>query len=109
MPFTDRQVNALRPKAARYEVPEPGRTGLRIRVTPNGIKTWAFRYWLHEKHHRMLFGTYPGLSLADARLKLADAKKKLSAGINPAMVEAEQRHAERTAGTIAQVAEAYLA
>jgi hypothetical protein len=34
MPFTDRKISALHPRKARDEVPEPGHTGLSIRVTP---------------------------------------------------------------------------
>lgn len=44
MPFTDKQVAAFKPKATRYEIKEPGRTGLGLRVTPKGGKTWTFVY-----------------------------------------------------------------
>jgi integrase len=85
MPFTDRQVNALRPKKVRYEVPEPGRTGLSIRITPHGGKTWAFRYRFGGTQRRLVLGEYPQVGVADAHLKLAEAKKMLAAGLDPSI------------------------
>ncbi len=54
MPFTDRQIAALKPKTTRYEKKEPGRTGLGIRVTPNGLKSWTFIYRFDGKHSRQI-------------------------------------------------------
>jgi len=62
MPFTDKQVNAFRPKNARYEVPEPGRTGLSVRISPHGFKSWAYRYRLQGEQKRILFGLYPDVN-----------------------------------------------
>mgnify|MGYP000465763068 CR=1 FL=1 len=53
MPFTDKQIAALRPKAKRYERTEPGRSGLRIRVTPRKVKTWGYLYRFGGKQKRM--------------------------------------------------------
>jgi len=83
MPFTDRQVNGLRPKKVRYEVREPGRSGLCLRISPHGEKTWAFRYRYAGDHKRLVFGAYPDVGVADVHLKLAQAKKKLHAGHDP--------------------------
>lgn len=85
MPFTDRQVNALRPRKVRYEVREPGRTGLCLRISPHGEKIWAFRYRYAGDHRRLVFGAYPEVGVADVHLKLAEAKKKLHAGHDPSV------------------------
>ena len=74
MPFTDRQIAALKPKTERYEVKEPGRTGLGVRVTPRGEKSWTFMYRFAGKQKRMTLGGYPTLSLSRAHKALADAK-----------------------------------
>jgi integrase len=108
MPFTDRQVNALRPKKKRYEIPEPGRTGLSIRVSPHGVKSWAFRYRFHGEQKRIIFGTYPALSLADVRLKLAEAQKQLREGSDPGALVAKERQAIRRARTVEEVVTEYL-
>jgi integrase len=108
MPFTHRQVSALRAKPTRYEVPEPGRTGLAIRVTPNGQKSWTFRYRFQGKQCRMVFGTYPALSVVDARVKLTEAQKQLQADQDPGAMMAAERDAERTAPTMDDLAKEYL-
>jgi integrase len=56
----------------------------------------------------MSLGTYPELSLADVRLELAKAKKKLSHGVDPGKEAVEGRHVERMAETVADLAEQYL-
>ena len=108
MPFTDKQIAALRPKAERYERKEPGRTGLGIRVTPKGRKSWTFVYRFDGTQKRMVFGTYPRMGLADARVALDEAKRKLERGIDPGLELAEEREAERNAETIADLVEEYL-
>ena len=108
MPFTDRQIAALKPKPARYEKMEPGRTGLGMRVTPSGGKTWAYRYRFDGEQRRMVFGTYPKMGVAKAHVALADARQKLRAGIDPGAVVAEERKAERTAETMADLVAEYV-
>ena len=109
--FTDKSVAALRPQAKRYERWEGGGFGIRVSPTrgkkPCG-KAWVWVYRFEGRPRRMTFGTYPKLGLADARLKLAEARKLLEGGVDPGRVEAQQRKAERTAETIVELAEAYL-
>jgi hypothetical protein len=56
----------------------------------------------------MTLGLYPDLKLADARIKLAEARKLLESGTDPGDVRIQQRKAERTAETVVELAEAYL-
>jgi hypothetical protein len=56
----------------------------------------------------MTLGEYPKTGLADARAKLAEARKLLESGIDPGERGVEQRRAERTAEKVAELAEAYL-
>jgi integrase len=108
MPFTDKQIAALKPKAGRYEKPEPGRTGLAIRVSPDGDKVWTFRYRLAGEQKRMVFGTYPKIGVAKAHIALADARDKLKRGIDPGALVAEERRAERDAETVSELVGEYL-
>jgi len=108
MPFTDRQVSALKPKSQRYEKMEPGRSGLGMRVTPRGQKVWTFRYRVNGEQKRMLFGSYPLMGVASAHKALADAKDKLAAGIDPGAEIAQERAIERNAETVAELADEYI-
>jgi integrase len=104
--FTDKSIAALRPKVERYEVWEGG--GFGVRVSPRGAKAWIWVYHFVGRPRRMTLGTYPALGLADARIKLADARKLLERGIDPGDREVQARKAERAAETLAELAEAYL-
>ena len=43
--LTDRYLQSLKPPAAgRLEIVDTDAPGLVLRVTPNGIKSWAIRY-----------------------------------------------------------------
>jgi integrase len=104
--FTDKGVAALRPMAERYETWEGG--GFGIRVSPRGKKAWIWVYHFAGRPRRMTLGSYPAMGLADARLKLAAARKLLEHGIDPGDREVESRRAERSAETVGDLVEAYL-
>jgi integrase len=104
--FTDKAVAALRPKVVRYEVWEGG--GFGIRVSPRGAKAWVWVYHFSGRPRRMTLGAYPAIGLADARIKLADARKLLQRGIDPGDREVQTRRAERAAETLVELAESYL-
>jgi len=106
--FTDKSIAALKPKAARYEVWEDGRTGLGVRVSPQGRKSWVFMYRFDGKARRMGLGTYPAVTLAGAHVKHANAKALLERSIDPGVQELERKRAERDAETVNDLAEEYL-
>ncbi len=108
MKFTDKGIAALKPKAERYEVWEGGRTGLGVRVSPAGRKSWIFMYRFGGKARRMTLGTYPALTLANAHVQHAQAKERLERGEDPGALHVEKRRAERTAETVNDIAEEYL-
>ncbi len=108
MAWTDRQIAALKPKPTRYELREPHRTGLIIRVSPDGVKTFSYRYRVNGGQRRLVLGTYPVTTLAEARLALADAKKKVDVGEDPAAIVAEARQTDREALTVEDLIEEYI-
>ena len=108
MRLTDKGVAALKPKAQRYEAWEDGRTGLGVRVSPQGRKTWVYMYRFDGKARRMGLGTYPTVGLASARVKHAKAKALLDKGIDPGAQQVARNQAERSAETVADLIEEYL-
>lgn len=108
MRLTDRGIAALKAKAQRYEAWEDGRTGLGLRVSPAGRKSWIYMYRFEGKPRRMTLGTYPGVGLADARVKHAKARVDLEKGIDPGAKQIERRRADRAAETVADLVEEYL-
>ena len=106
--LTDRSLEALRPRAARHEVWDDSRKGFGVRVTPRGVKSFVWVYHFNGRPRRLTFGTYPRLSLADAGVKLAEAKQLLDKGIDPGSRVVSERIAERHAETIADLVTSYL-
>ena len=116
--FSDRTIAGLKHKVVRYEVVEPGRTGLSIRVepSPSTRKSWYYLYRGKKNGksiaRRMKLGQYPATSLQSARELLNDAKGTKLRGNDPAHEAAEAaRQAEqeaREAVTVKTFSEKYL-
>jgi integrase len=79
-PFTDRFLATLKPTSRRYEVLDPSRKGLLLRVTPKGVKTFCFRYQQNQEVVRLMIGRYPSTSLKKAYETHADLVKALNRG-----------------------------
>lgn len=71
-------------------------SGLVLLVYPNGSKYWAYRYRYLAKEKTLSFGVYPEVSLAEARRKLAEARKLVADGQDPS----ETRKAHKRQATI---------
>ena len=108
MKMTNIGIRNLKPKAQRYEAWEDGRTGFGVRVSPKGRKTFVYFYWRDNKARRMTLGVYGDITLAEARVMYAKAKKDLSEGHDPGAEMVDHRQAERDAETVAELAELYL-
>ena len=107
--FTPRKLDALKHWAERYEEWEGN--GFGVRVTPRGAKSFVYLYRFQGKARRMTLGTYadptpngtPTISLAQARVKLAQAQEKLANGGDPGAELVMQRRAERIAETVREL------
>ena len=65
--LTELQVKGAKPKDKTYMVRDD--RGLYLRVDTAGRKYWILRYWEQKKEHQISLGSYPEISLRDARLK----------------------------------------
>jgi integrase len=87
--------------------------GLYLRVTPDGAKNWVLRYMLDRKPHWMGLGPLALYSLADARTRALDARRKRHEGIDPIGARRAERARQRLeaakAITFSQCAESYIA
>jgi hypothetical protein len=79
--LTDTGIRSYQPRAAQYSIGDAACRGLCLRITPKGVKTFAFVYrnkgtgkviWL-------TFGRYPDVPLARARELANDARKTVAA------------------------------
>ena len=65
MPLTDTRLRALKPKDKPYKVTDE--RGLYVEVTPTGGKLWRFRYRIGGAQKKLCIGSYPDISLKQAR------------------------------------------
>lgn len=79
--LTNKAVRAAAPKDKAYKVSDSG--GLFLHVSPKNHKSWRFKYRLDGKEQLLTLGTYPEVSLAEAREKRNDARKLLREGRDP--------------------------
>ena len=73
--------------------------GLFVLVQPNGGKWWRFSYSYGGKEKLLSLGTFPLISLPEARRLRDEARKLVAAGIDPS----EHRRNEREAKAMADV------
>jgi len=59
--------------------------GLYLLVTPSGSRHWRMQYRFAGKQKLLAFGSYPAVSLADARRKRDEARNHLANGIDPSV------------------------
>ncbi len=65
--------------------------GLFLLVTPSGSKLWRFKYFFAGKEKLLAFGTYPEISLAEAREKRDAARKQVANAVDPVEVRKAQK------------------
>ncbi|ODU36700.1 integrase arm-type DNA-binding domain-containing protein [Thermomonas sp.] len=91
MPLSDVALRKAKPAEKPLRLFDGG--GLYLEVMPTGGKLWRWKYRYAGKEKRLALGSYPDVSLADARERHAEGRKLLAAGIDPG----EQRKAEKAA------------
>lgn len=64
--------------------------GLSLFVPTQGRKAWHFRYYWLGKRSRISFGTYPEVSLGEARVLRDEARTLLAKGLNPRLFELQR-------------------
>jgi integrase len=82
-PLTNTEVKQAKPKDKVYTLTDGG--GLQLRVKPNGSKLWLLDYYrpYTKKRTSLSFGSYPSVSLAEARKQRDAAKELLAKSIDP--------------------------
>ncbi len=90
--LNDITIKKAKPKDRQYKLTDG--EGMHLLVHPNGGKYWRLRYKLAGKEKTLALGTYPTLSLAEARDKRFAAKKQIANGIDPSQ-EKKQRKLEQ--------------
>ena len=79
--LTDTAVKTAKPKEKPYKVADGD--GLYVLVNPGGGKLWRLKYRFEGKEKLLAIGTYPAVSLKEARARAVTAKEMIARGIDP--------------------------
>ena len=95
--LTDIGIRSYQPRAKQYAIGDAACPGLCIRVTPGGIKTFAFAYRNKGtgKVTWLTLGRYPDVALARARELANDARKTVADGGTPLTPKVERAETEK--------------
>ena len=103
--FSARWVESVKPpEKTQVDYFDTKPPGVGLRVSNSGRKTWFVMYRSSGRLRRLTLGTYPALSLADARSQATIAKHTVAQGEDPAT----KKQQARTAPTVAHLAEQYI-
>jgi integrase len=100
--LTDRFCASAKPRDGELQTDyfDTQVSGLALRVSQKGYRSWTFHCTLGGKRKRLTFGTYPAVSLSGARTRADEARAAIAEGRNPSIVANE---------TLQAICELYLA
>lgn len=105
MKFTNKAIEALPTPASRTEYADTETNGLRLRVSPSGVKTFSLlRRVKNGPMERLTLGRYPDIKTEQAKNKADKLIGVIAGGANPA----ELQRAHRGELTFAQLFDEYL-
>lgn len=94
MPLTDAQIRAAKPRDKQYKLPDGG--GLILMVRPTGTRSWIYKLRIRGKEQTLTLGTYPQVTLKEARARRDEARLEKTRGGDPV----QRRRQEKLAAQI---------
>ena len=106
--LTDTKLRNLKPKDKLYK--EADRDGLYVAVLPSGGISFRYNYRLNGRQETLTIGKYGvgGLTLAEARKRLDEAKKLIAEGKSPAREKTRAKVRDSESKTFDDWAQAWL-
>lgn len=106
--LTDAKLKSLKPQQRAYKVAD--RDGLYVSVSPAGGISFRFNYRVNGRQETLTLGRYGvgGMTLAEARTALIEARKTLAGGQSPARTKTERAQRKKAQETFAVWAERWL-
>lgn len=87
--LNDIQIKHAKPQAKTYKLTDG--SGLQLEISPTGGKWWRLRYRFEGKEKRISLGTYPEVSLREARERRDQARKLVANGVDPSLARQAQK------------------
>ncbi len=89
MALTDTAIRSAKAREKEYKLADSG--GLYLLVTPPGGKLWRVKFRADGKERKLSLGSYPEISLADARQARDAARSQLAKGADPSREKQRQK------------------
>ena len=104
MPLNDRQIKNAKHTDKAYKISDGH--GLHLLIKPNGGKYWRLKYRIDGKEKLLSIGTYPTISLVEAREAAENARRMVANGQSPseAKQQAKRERAEALQNTFGHIA-----
>ncbi|MCF6265006.1 MAG: integrase arm-type DNA-binding domain-containing protein [Desulfuromusa sp.] len=112
MPLTSIQVKNVKPTDKPRKIYDTD--GLFLLVSPTKKagrgKSWRFKYYFDGKEKLLALGSYPEISLAEARTRRDQARQFVANGVDPNQIKKQQKldTAERAENSVEVVAKSWL-
>ncbi len=97
---SDLAVRHAEPRSKPYKL--GAGSSMYLLVTPQGSKLWRFKYRINGREKLMSLGSYPLISLAEARKRRDQARLLLFDGLDPMVERKAVRKQTLTFGTVAE-------
>lgn len=109
MALTDVAIRGAKPREKPYKLSDAA--GLFLLVQPSGGKLWRLKYRIDGREKKLGFGTYPDVSLGDARKRRDEAREMIAAGKDPSREKQRAKVRARldSGNTFTAIADEYCA
>jgi integrase len=103
----DIEIKNLKPRDRAYQIADGG--GLVLEVRPGGQRAWLYRYRLYGRQEKLSVGSYPEVSLKQARIEHEAARAMVRQGKSPAHAkQAEKQRLSDDLQIVRGLAKAYI-
>jgi integrase len=89
--LSDVKIRNAKPREKQYKLSDS--EGLYLLVAPTGGKHWRLKYRFDGKEKLLALGSYPEISLSEARARRTDARQQIAKGVDPGIVKKAKKAA----------------
>lgn len=108
MALTDTAIRNAKGREKEYKLADGG--GLYLLITPAGGKLWRLKYRVEGREKKLSIGSYPEISLSQARKRRDEARELVAAGADPSREKQQARHRAKVAAanSFGEVAQEFI-
>lgn len=106
--LTDAKLRKMNGKPIPKRIEVSDANGLSVRITPNGVIVFQYRYKIDGRPRRMTIGQYDQISLKEAREQVSEFRKLVAVGKDPITARDMAVEANIKAATVEDCIKAWL-